>query len=67
MHIMEPPDLFDRYVDPRFKDRVSVPVGADGRPARGMFGATVIDGLPTTDTDIQQYRKRRRPGPTGSG
>ena len=38
MHIMEPPDLFDRYLDPKFKDRVSVPVGADGRPNRGPSG-----------------------------
>jgi hypothetical protein len=22
MHIMEPPDLFDRYLDPKFQDRV---------------------------------------------
>ena len=29
MHIMEPVDLFDRYLDPKFRDRVSVPVGAD--------------------------------------
>ena len=35
MHIMEPPDLFERYLDPMFKERVSVPVGADGRPCRG--------------------------------
>src|SRR5205823_8300264 len=35
MHIMEPPDLFDRYLDAKFKHRVSVPVGPDGRPFRG--------------------------------
>ena len=23
MHVMEPPDLFERYLDPKFKDRVS--------------------------------------------
>ena len=23
MHIMEPPDLFERYLDPRFRERVS--------------------------------------------
>ena len=28
MHIMEPPDLFERYLDPKFKDRVILPVGA---------------------------------------
>src|SRR5207245_1890286 len=64
MHIMEPPDLFDRYLDPTFKDRISVPVGADGRPKRGAAGLTVIDGIPTSDMDLQQYRKRvRNSGP----
>ena len=58
MHIMEPPDLFERYLDPKFRDRVSVPVGADGRPNRGPSGLTLIDGLPTSDMDLQQYRKR---------
>ncbi len=66
MHIMEPPDLFDRYLDPAFKHRVSTPVGADGRPTRGLSGMIYIDGLPTSDSDVQQYRKRRRPGPTNS-
>ncbi len=65
MHVMEPPDLFERYLDPRFKDRVSVPVGADGR-LRRVIGSIVIDGLPTSDTELQQYRKRRRPGATQS-
>jgi len=32
MHIMEPPDLFERYLDPRFRSRVQLPIGADGRP-----------------------------------
>jgi len=61
MHIMEPPDLFDRYLDAAFKHRISVPVGADGRPKRGVAGLTIIDGLPTSDIDLQQYRKRVRP------
>jgi uncharacterized protein len=65
MHIMEPPDLFERYLDPTFKDRITVPVGADGRPCRGpASGLILIDGQPTSDADLQQYRKRRRPGPT---
>ena len=58
MHIMEPPDLFDRYLDPRFKHRISVPLGPDGRPYRGPSGLILIDGLPTSDSDLQQYRKR---------
>jgi predicted TIM-barrel fold metal-dependent hydrolase len=57
MHVMEPPDLFERYLDRRFHDRVVLPVGADGRPKRGPI---VIDGLPATgDLDLQQYRKPR--------
>ena len=56
MHIMEPPDLFEKYLDPTFKDRVILPIGADGRPTRGMI---VVDGKPTSmDVDLQRYRKR---------
>jgi hypothetical protein len=59
MHIMGPPNLFERYLEPRFRERVVLPVGKDGRPCRGT---TVIDGLPTTrDAELQQYRKRSRP------
>ena len=64
MHILEPPDLFERYLDPRFRSRVQLPIGADGRPKRGTI---VIDGLPTTmDAELQQYRKRSKPGSTNS-
>ncbi len=64
MHIMEPPDLFAKYLDPRFRSRVILPVGADGRPRRGMI---VIDGRPASmDAELQQYRKRGRPGTTHS-
>src|SRR4026207_1128211 len=66
MHVMEPPDLFERYLDPAFKHRVTVQVGADGRPKRGPAGTTCIDGLPTSDMDLQQYRKRVRRGDTQS-
>ncbi|TMQ23790.1 MAG: amidohydrolase [Candidatus Rokuibacteriota bacterium] len=60
MHIMEPPDLFERYLDPKFRSRVRLPVGADGTPKRGTI---VIDGLPTTrDAELQQYRKRASAG-----
>src|SRR5207247_10965565 len=64
MHVMEPPDLFERYLDPTFKDRISVPVGVDGRPCRGPAGFILIDGLPTSDADLQLSRERRRPVPT---
>src|SRR5204863_76575 len=67
MHVMEPPDLFERYLDPKFKDRVTVPVGADGRPTRGWAaGLIIVDGVPISDADLQQYRKRHRSGPTQS-
>jgi predicted TIM-barrel fold metal-dependent hydrolase len=59
MHIMEPPDLFDRYLDPKFQDRVITTIGADGKPARGPI---FIDGVPTSqDVELQQHRKRSRP------
>ena len=64
MHVMEPPDLFERYLDPKYRDRVSVRVGADGRPNRGPAGTVLIDGEPTSDADLQQYRKRLRSGKT---
>ena len=55
MHVMEPPDLFERYLDPRFRDRVTIAVGANGQARRGPL---IIDGLPATgDLDMQQYRK----------
>ncbi|MBT6272925.1 MAG: amidohydrolase family protein [Chromatiales bacterium] len=56
MHIMEPPDLYHRYIDPKFRDRIILPVDAKGRIKRGMI---VVDGIPTTiDIELQQHRKR---------
>ncbi|MBI2751303.1 MAG: amidohydrolase family protein, partial [Burkholderiales bacterium] len=66
MHVMEPPDLFDRYLDPKFKDRISVPVGADGKPNRSPAGLMYIDNEPISDMDLQQYRKRVKRGSTQS-
>jgi predicted TIM-barrel fold metal-dependent hydrolase len=61
MHITEPADLFSRWLDPRFRDRVLTPVGADGKPKRGMW---IVDGLPSSaDDTLQQYRKPLRPRP----
>ena len=60
MHVMEPPDLFERYLDSRFRDRVMLSVGSDGRPKRGPI---IIDGLAASgDADLQQYRKRSSGG-----
>jgi predicted TIM-barrel fold metal-dependent hydrolase len=64
MHIMEPPDLFERYLDPAFKHRVNVSVGADGRPKRGPSGSIYIDGVPISDSDLQQHRKPVKTGRT---
>ena len=61
MHVMEPPDLFERYLDPKYRDRVSVRIGSDGRPNRGAAGQILIDGQVTSDADLQQYRKRTKP------
>src|SRR5438552_10965780 len=59
MHIMEPPDLFERYLDRAFRHRVILPMGAEGRPQRGPI---FIDGLPNSmDAELQQYRKRKGP------
>ena len=67
MHIMEPPDLFERYLDPKFRHRVLGPIGADGKPKRGTSAQTIIDGLPGTgDADMQQHRKRLKAGGTQS-
>ena len=55
MHVMEPPDLFDNYLDPKFQDRV---ITGGGRAGAGRL---VIDGWSRSgDDDLQQYRKRLR-------
>ena len=45
MHVMEPVDLFDRYLDREFRNRITLPIGPDGKPKRGMI---IIDDQPTT-------------------
>ena len=58
MHVMEPPDLFGRYLDSKFSNRVIAPVDSKGRPRRGML---VIDGKSRSmDDDLEQYRKPTR-------
>ncbi len=55
MHVMEPADLFDQYLDPEFRNRVTLPIGPDGKRKRGML---IIDDQPTTyDLELQQHRK----------
>ena len=59
MHIMEPVDLFDKYLDKKFRDRVVLPVDSKGQYKRGMI---VIDGQATSlDHEMQQHRKRSQP------
>ena len=56
MHIMEPHNLFEKYLAPEFKHRVGTPIGRDGKPRRGLI---LLDGKPGKgDIDMQQYRKR---------
>jgi uncharacterized protein len=56
MHVMEPVDLFATYLDAKYRDRVILPLGKDGRPRRGMI---MIDGKPSSyDIEMQKYRKR---------
>jgi hypothetical protein len=62
MHVMEPVDLFSTYLDAKYRDRVILPLGKDGRPRRGMI---MIDDKPSSfDVEMQKYRKRG-PIPTG--
>ena len=63
MHVMEPPDLFQRYLDPKFKDRITTLIGADGKRNKGW----VIDGISLSeDSEIQKYRKPIRSKKTQS-
>src|SRR5690242_8604492 len=56
MHFMEPPDLFDRYLDPNYKNHCNRPLIADRNSKRGSL---IIDDIPSTrDAELQQYRKR---------
>ena len=45
MHIMEPVDLFDKYLDKKFRDRFVLPMDSKGQFKRGMI---VIDGQATS-------------------
>ena len=55
MHVQEPGDLFEQYLDPSFKSRVTAPVNAKGNFQRYW----TIDGIPSSmDGELQQYRKR---------
>ena len=51
MHIMEPPDLFDKYLDPEFKPRVTSSVRRSSGGPTGMRGRPLwyFDGAPTSN------------------
>jgi uncharacterized protein len=64
MHIMEPTDLFDTYLDPAFKSRITssmrpVDGGSTGMRRRPLW---FFDGTPTSnDGNISQYNRIRGP------
>ncbi len=60
MHVNEPPDLFVRYLDSKYHDRVTLSTDRDGLPRRR--GMIAIDGVPVgIDADLEQHRKPIRP------
>ena len=64
MHIMEPPDLFDQYLDPAFKPRVTSSQRRMDGGSTGMRGRPLwfFDGTPTSnDGNISQYNRIRGP------
>ena len=64
MHIMEPPDLFDKYLDPEFKHRVTSSVRRTTGGPTGMRGRPLwyFDGTPTSnDGNVSQYNRIRGP------
>ena len=64
MHIMEPPDLFDKYLDPEFKHRVTLSVRRSTGGPTGMRGRPLwyFDGAPTShDGNVAQYNRIRGP------
>ena len=64
MHIMEPIDLFDKHLDPAFKDRVTSSKRRVDGGSTGMRGRPLwfFDGTPTSnDGNISQYNRTRGP------
>lgn len=68
VQIMEPSDLFDKYLDPAFKDRVTSSKRRVDGGSTGMRGRPLwfFDGTPTSnDGNTSQYNRIR--GPLVSG
>ena len=56
MHVQEPGDLLEKYLDPEFRNRVTWAVDGAGKISRRTW---TIDGLPAgRDSELQQYRKK---------
>jgi len=62
MHIMEPMDLWEKYMESRFKDHAPRPVGV---PSRGDLSLLILDGKepraksPTLANDVRMISGRR--------
>ena len=64
MHIMEPIDLFDKYLDPAFKQRVTSSPRPTNSGSTGMRRRPLwfFDGSPiSNDGNISQYNRIRGP------
>src|SRR6185295_11812961 len=64
MHIMEPMDLFDKYLEPEFKPRVTSAVRRQDGGSTGMRGRPLwfFDGQPlSNDGNVSQYNRIRGP------
>src|SRR5437667_9662654 len=53
MHIVEPPELWDKYIDERFKDRAP---RVAGNYVTGAFGLIEGHMLPTVDSHARERR-----------
>src|SRR5437764_3675185 len=63
MHIMEPPELFEKYLDPEFKPRVTSSLRRMEGGATGMRGRPTwyFDGEPlSNDGNVSQYNRHSR-------
>jgi predicted TIM-barrel fold metal-dependent hydrolase len=55
MHIMEPPDLFERYIDRQFASRITMPPSLTSSYVRPKW---LIDGIPTSrEGFVTQYNR----------
>ena len=55
MHIMEPPDLWERYIDPEFRDRA--PRGRTSENVRDL--GVIFPNVPSSDAAHQRHASSR--------